>query len=423
MEGVHRQKQVVYAADGQSLRYLADAGGTFGEVTVGDDLPLGDVQLLGGGHDGADRVGVQKRLPAKGHDGLDVVLGRNLPHRVGGDPGVDAFPARGVIPLGAVLAASRTGVGNDELDLTQVFQVGIHGDLLFLDGEQHPRLPLVRGKALLAGLSAVRHGNADRKEQNGIGRRSRQQIPRLGSGADHRQAHAPPHEDFPQVVGVAGVLPQPRADEGGGAVLAVSVHLYVSDALQGSRADREAEEQDTADIGGQPPAEGVDGGEDTTVDHQGGDHVDAYKADDGVECPCFFAEHGVAPVLMGEASKGIRPVGGEANRPVGHGDQKQNAQGGQFPPPSEGRQDNRRLDAPVGVVDRGVPKDQAEHEGDYGGRSVCDEKGEPPRKRKDTVDRHSHGDSDDIDKGHGNKAGCSALLECFHVLILAGFSP
>ena len=159
------------------------------------------------------------------------------------------FAANRMIPLGAVLAPSRAGIGDDELDLAQILQVGIPGNLLFLDGQEHSRLPLIRGKALLAGLSAVCHRDADREEQDGIGHRPRHQVPRMGRGADNRQSHAPPHEDLSQIVGVAGILPQPHADEGGGAVLAELVHLDVGNSLQGGRAHRQAEEEDAAHVG------------------------------------------------------------------------------------------------------------------------------------------------------------------------------
>lgn len=148
----------------------------------------------------------------------------------------------------------------------------------------------------------------------------------MGSGADHRKSHAPPHEDLPQIIRVAGVFPQPHADEGGGTVFAIAVHLYVSDALQGSRAYRKAEEQDTAHIGGQSLAEGVDGGEDTAVDHQGGHHVDAHEIDDGVENPRLFTEHGIPPILVSEVPEGVRPVGGEADGPVANRDEEQDTQ-------------------------------------------------------------------------------------------------
>jgi hypothetical protein len=89
-------------------------------------LSLGDIQLRSGFNDSLDRVRVQKRLAAKGHHGLDVVLCRNLTHRIRGDLRVDTLSARRVITLRAMLAPARAGVGHDEFYLVQIFKIQVH---------------------------------------------------------------------------------------------------------------------------------------------------------------------------------------------------------------------------------------------------------------------------------------------------------
>ena len=44
---------------------------------------------------------------------------------IGGDLRVDTLSASGVIPLGAVLAAPRTGSGHHEFDLAQILQIAV----------------------------------------------------------------------------------------------------------------------------------------------------------------------------------------------------------------------------------------------------------------------------------------------------------
>jgi hypothetical protein len=69
---------------------------------------------------------MQERLAPKGHHGLDLVLQRDLPHRIGGNLGIDPRAARGVRPLGAMLTPPRAGVGHHKFYFVQIFQVGIH---------------------------------------------------------------------------------------------------------------------------------------------------------------------------------------------------------------------------------------------------------------------------------------------------------
>ena len=90
--------------------------------------------------------------------------------------------------------------------------------------------------------------------------------------------------------------------------------------------------------------------------------MNADEIDQGIEYPRFFLQHGIAPILMGQIPKGVRPVCGQAERPKGNCGKKQDTECGQPPSPSEGKKDHGRLYAPVRVVDRSVGKDQAEKE-------------------------------------------------------------
>ena len=57
-------------------------------IAVGDDLSMGQAAFGSGTDDGANGIGIQKRLAAKGHDGLELKQRRRFPHSPRGHSGV-----------------------------------------------------------------------------------------------------------------------------------------------------------------------------------------------------------------------------------------------------------------------------------------------------------------------------------------------
>jgi hypothetical protein len=65
---------------------------------------------------------VQKRLTAECHHGFDVVLSRNLSHRICGNLRIDPFSTGSVISLRTVLTPPCAGIGHNEFYLIEIFK-------------------------------------------------------------------------------------------------------------------------------------------------------------------------------------------------------------------------------------------------------------------------------------------------------------
>ena len=76
-------------------------------------------------HHSIDRIGIQQRLPTKGHHCADVVCRRDLAYRIGRNLRIDPFTARLMITLGAVLTVPCAGIRYEKFDFIQIFQIWI----------------------------------------------------------------------------------------------------------------------------------------------------------------------------------------------------------------------------------------------------------------------------------------------------------
>ena len=125
---------IVDAACPKRCRRIRNASGILCKKAVGDDLPHRHTHLTRSRMDAVYRLGIQHRLAAEGHDRANRIGGRDLPHRVGSDIGIDMRPAGRMLSLRAMSAASRTGICDDELDLLQILKAGIQWLLLIQEG-------------------------------------------------------------------------------------------------------------------------------------------------------------------------------------------------------------------------------------------------------------------------------------------------
>ena len=172
---------------------------------------------------------------------------------------------------------------------------------------------------------------------------------------------------------MARILPKSYADKRRGAILAEFVHLHIRDSLHNGRPEGQAQQQHACDIGWKSFADGVNGGQNATVHHQRRHHMDAHEIDDGVKYTRLLMKHSATPVLVREIAKGVRPVRRQADCPKGHDHKQKNSEERQFLADGKRYENDRRLHAPIGVVDRCVPKDEAENKGCHGCRNICDE--------------------------------------------------
>ena len=121
-------------------------------------------------------------------------------------------------------------------------------------------------------------------------------------------------------------------------------------------------------------------------------------------------KHGVPPVLVREISKGVRPVRRQSDCPKGHDHKQKNSEERQFTADGKRYENDGRLHAPIGVVDRCVPKDEAENKGRHGCRSIRDEKGQPPIERERAIGKHAHHSGNYVYQRDNNKTHRTVLL-------------
>ena len=111
--------------------------------------------------------------------------------------------------------------------------------------QKHSRLLFVCSKALLARLSFVCHGNADRQKQHGIGKRAHRKIPHARCGTNNRQSNTPPHENLTKIVGMSRVFPKSATNKRAVTVFAEFVHLNIRNSLHNCRAPSDMQRNTT----------------------------------------------------------------------------------------------------------------------------------------------------------------------------------
>ena len=282
--------------------------------------------------------------------------------------------------------------------------------LSFCQRQQHSRLALIFLKARLAGLPPVCQGDADKQEKERVGERTDPKIPLVRKDRDHRQRNAPPHQDLAKVIGVAGIPPQAVTYENSRSVLLKTVHLIIGDPLHQGRADRKAEEEDSSHVPRAIVQKNVSRGENTGVYDQRGHHMDAGKVDNGVEYTRLFLQHGIAPVLMRKALKGIGPVGGKPHAPENNGCQQKDTDHGQPFAYGKGREDHDGLYAPIRVVDRRVVKQHTERKGHHGRGGVRDEQIQPPVEGKQMINSDAGRSRKQVNQRDNEKARDSIVF-------------
>ena len=209
---------------------------------------------------------------------------------------------------------------------------------------------------------------------------------------------------------MARVFPKAYANKRRGAILAEFVHLYIGDPLHACRAEGQAQEQHACDISRKSFTDSVNTGQNTAVHHQCRHHMDAHKIDDGVKYTRLFMKHGVTPVLVREIPKGVRPVRRQSDCPKGHDHKQKNSEERQLPADGKRHENDGRLHAPIGVVDRCVPKDEAENKDCPGCLPICDEKRQPPIQRERAIGKHAHHGGNYVDQRDNNKTHRTVLL-------------
>ena len=118
--------------------------------------------------------------------------------------------------------------------------------------------------------------------------------------------------------------------------------------------------------------------------------MDAHEIDDGVKYTRLFMKHGITPVLVHEIPKGVRPVRRQADCPKGHDHKQKNSEERQLPADGKRHENDGRLHAPIGVVDRCVFEYQTENKGCHGCRHVCNEQRQPPIECERAIGKHAH---------------------------------
>ena len=188
------------------------------------------------------------------------------------------------------------------------------------------------------------------------------------------------------------------------------MHLNVGDALHCCRAQRNKNEDKAEGIDPDIMYYGKNRRQYASVYDEGWHEVDAEEINEGVKDSRFFLEHCVAPILMIEAPEGIRPICRQADRPEGYGDYQHNTKPSKFPADCKRNEDNGGLNAPIGIVDRGVGEYQAEGEGHNGGHNVGDEQRKPPGEIQGIIGYDANYRRYNVYESYGYKAGQSVLL-------------
>ena len=117
MEGVHRKEKITHAARGKAGGHSTDLPRIPREIAVGDNLAVRHADGMRGTHDRLNGVRIKERLTAKGHDGFKAI-GRRDPHdRIGGRLRGKIGATGAMIPLRAVAALPRAGIGHDKFQL------------------------------------------------------------------------------------------------------------------------------------------------------------------------------------------------------------------------------------------------------------------------------------------------------------------
>ena len=145
--------------------------------------------------------------------------------------------------------------------------------------------------------------------------------------------------------------------------------------------------------------------------------MNAHEIDDGVKYTRLFMKHGVTPVLVREIPKGVRPVRRQSDCPKGHDHKQKNSEERQFLADGKRYENDGRLHAPIGVVDRCVLKNETENECHHGCRSIRDEQGQPPIERERAIGKHAHHGGNYVYQRDGNKARRAVLLESVHTVL------
>ena len=258
--------------------------------------------------------------------------------------------------------------------------------MLFIEGKKHAGVLLIFLKSILARLVSVGERDAHKTEEQGVRKRAAEQIPPRGHEADRGKSDAPPHEDLAEIIRVPRVFPKPRPYEPARFLFAENVHLHICRALQENGEKGEDKEHNAARIELWRIDRRKDGGQDAPVYDEGRHEVDPDQIDEKVPFPRLFFEHRIPPVLMSEPVKGIRPICREPYAPDADGDQGEEESERDSLPDPKRRKDDDGLDAPIGVVDGGVPVKETEQEHKDGRRNVGDEEGQPKGERERQID-------------------------------------
>ena len=108
-----------------------------------------------------------------------------------------------------------------------------------------------------------------------------------------------------------------------------------------------------------------------------------------IEDSRLFLQHYVPPILILKAVEGVDPIRRKTHRPQQNYGKKHHLEGGNTAPEGKSREDYGRLDAPIGVVHRGVTEYDAENKNDHGSGGVCDQQGKPKVIRQGAVSGYS----------------------------------
>ena len=160
---------------------------------------------------------------------------------------------------------------------------------------------------------------------------------------------------------MARVFPQTISYKRAVPIFTEGMHLIICYSLHRSRTKRHAEEDHAAEIHRHSVYHRPDRRQYTAVYDKGWNHMYAYEIDDGIKYTCLFLEHGVSPILMVQIAEGVCPIRCQTNRPIRYDYKKQNTKSCQFLTYRKCRQNNRWLNAPIGIVNRCVSENYTEY--------------------------------------------------------------
>ena len=293
--------------------------------------------------------------------------------------------------------------------------------LPLIDGQEPPRVLFVEGKALFAGLMLVRHGNADKEEEQRVEDRARERPPIGGEHAHRGEGDPPPEEDLAEVIGMTGILPYALSEKALSAVVLELMHRAVRREFEERGEDAEREKYAEPCAERRCLFEEENDGQHAGIDHKGGEQVDPEEIYQKIELARAFFEHRIAPILkiVFQPPKGISPIRREADAPkIDRHHRKDDGRGKDLLHDGKPRHDHHGLNAPIGVVDRSVAEHHAESVYDDGRGDVGDEQRKRERQRKKVHQQSADGDRCQIDEQNDDIAQRLLLLDLHSVLDL-----